>query len=248
MVSNVTGVEEHKERYRVARMRASHLPEATEIVRRALPHSLAAELGPGFLRELLASYATMPRGHAFVSLHRGRVAGLVAGTEDSVFHRHLLLKRRLFPLATRAAWGLMSSPRTLLRLFKYLRPSMPARRTAALRDNGQHGEEPVPAASLVLLAVDPDHQRRGIGDQLSEAFLEGLSARGVESVKLAVGVENEQAVSFYLSRGWRRAGRYATPEGGSIYRMVRSTLVPAERRRSGLGRTPADAAGRLSSG
>jgi ribosomal protein S18 acetylase RimI-like enzyme len=227
MASNAIAAEE----YTIAPLRASYLPEAARVVSRALPDSLVAAMGAGFLQELLSSYATLPGGYAQVCLQGDRVAGCIVGTEDSGLHRRLLLKHRWFPMVTRAAQGLVSSPRILLRLLKYVRPSLPSRRTASVRDNGRHEEQHIPAASLVLLAVDPGHQRRGIGDQLSEAFLEEMSRRRVDSVKLAVDTENAQAISFYLSRGWKRAGRYLTPEGGYIYRMVRSTREGAPPRR-----------------
>jgi ribosomal protein S18 acetylase RimI-like enzyme len=112
---------------------------------------------------------------------------------------------------------------------------------------GRREAEVVPAASLVLLAVDPDYQRRGIGDRLTDAFLAELRRRGAESVKLAVDTDNTSAVAFYQSRGWRRVGRYATPDGGFIYRMVRSTGDVVERRGSnGWDRVPAGAADRRS--
>ncbi len=218
------------ERYQIAYLHPSHIPGAAKVISVALPDSLLSALGTQFLEELISSYISLPGGCAYVCTRGDRVVGLVVGSEDSGRHRQLLLRWRWFAMALRVARGVILSPHLLVRVLKYLGPRLPLRRLAPSDGDSRRGAGTIPAASLVFLAVDPEHQRHGIGNRLSRAFLAGMSRRGVRRVKLAVGADNERALSFYLSRGWRMVGRFRTSEGRPVYRLVRSTDLSAEAR------------------
>ena len=61
-------------------------------------------------------------------------------------------------------------------------------------------------AELLLLAVDPGHQRRGIGRLLLEQFVEQAAAAGTARVHLEVR-DGNPAVRMYRMAGFEPAGR-----------------------------------------
>ena len=71
-------------------------------------------------------------------------------------------------------------------------------------------------AELLLLAVLPDHQRRGIGARLLEHFLERARNEGVARVHLEVR-DGNPAVEMYRNAGFSAVGRrrnyYHAPNG-----------------------------------
>lgn len=56
------------------------------------------------------------------------------------------------------------------------------------------------AFEFVELAVDPDHQGRGIGGRLHDAILDGVTER---TALLSTGVAPSNAHHLYASRGWQ---------------------------------------------
>jgi len=61
-------------------------------------------------------------------------------------------------------------------------------------------------AELLLLAVAPDHQRRGIGQLLLEQFVDCARAAGANRVHLEVR-EGNPAAAMYRLAGFKPAGR-----------------------------------------
>lgn len=55
---------------------------------------------------------------------------------------------------------------------------------------------------VYYLAVDPEHQRRGIGRQLMLAAEDWLRETGTPKLSLMVRAENEQAHAFYEALGY----------------------------------------------
>jgi ribosomal-protein-alanine N-acetyltransferase len=83
-------------------------------------------------------------------------------------------------------------------------------------------------AHLVLLAVRPQHQRRGIGRELVAWLLESCKVAGVASVHVELRARNSAAVALYASSGFaetlRVPGYYRGRE--AAIRMVRILRVP----------------------
>ena len=80
------------------------------------------------------------------------------------------------------------------------------------------------------LAVDPEHQRRGLGRWLVRAVLRSARTRELEAVSLHVSTGNAAAVALYASLGFTKAERLAAfysagrfPEGGDAWLMIRGT-------------------------
>ena len=64
-------------------------------------------------------------------------------------------------------------------------------------------EENPPLAHIITLDVDGKHRRHGIGASLLEMLESNLAARGVRSILLETAVDNDAAVAFWKSRGYR---------------------------------------------
>ena len=65
------------------------------------------------------------------------------------------------------------------------------------------------AAHLNLLAVDPAHQRRGVGRKLMSWLEETAATAGTFVIGLELRASNEAALAFYTNLGYRELGRVA---------------------------------------
>lgn len=63
-----------------------------------------------------------------------------------------------------------------------------------------------PEAHITTVAVDPDHQRRGIGLKLMLGMVDEALARGAKSVSLEVRKTNDPAKALYERFGFRPIG------------------------------------------
>jgi ribosomal protein S18 acetylase RimI-like enzyme len=78
------------------------------------------------------------------------------------------------------------------------------------------------------LAVDPAHQRAGLGRALVRAAVRSARRRGFDLVSLHVSTGNTAAIALYTSEGFRKAERLAGfysgrrfPDEGDAWLMVR---------------------------
>lgn len=213
--------------YRIAPLTPRHLSRTATVFAQSFPNTLLAALGPSFLRELLASYVHLPGGCGYVCLDGEEVVGFVVGSEDSGQHRRTLLRQRWAPLMLRALHRLATSPQLARLLARYLFFHLSSSPLSGRRR--QEEADVIPPASLTLVAVAPEHRRRGIGDRLTRAFLREMASRGTDRVKLAVSVSNEAALSLYVKQGWRVAGCYRSSEDRLAYRLIYEVASPATR-------------------
>lgn len=83
-------------------------------------------------------------------------------------------------------------------------------------------------AHLVLLAVRPTYQRRGIARRMTQWLVESAATAGVSSIHVEVRVRNKAAYQFYRSIGFaetlRLAGYYRGRE--TAIRMMRMLRPP----------------------
>ena len=80
---------------------------------------------------------------------------------------------------------------------------------------------------IANIAVNPVHQRSGLGGKLLDAAVEAANAAECEAVWLEVRISNEPAQRLYESRGFeqigRRRGYYRAPvEDALVLRLSRS--------------------------
>ena len=64
-------------------------------------------------------------------------------------------------------------------------------------------EENPPLAHIITLDVDARHRRHGVGTALLKTQETNLASRGVRSILLETATDNEPAVAFWKTRGYR---------------------------------------------
>lgn len=75
----------------------------------------------------------------------------------------------------------------------------------AIAESGlEHGTR---IGHIVTIDVDPASRRKGIGQQLMQAMIDGLSDVGAIAVRLEVAVDNLEAQAFYRQLGFIPTGR-----------------------------------------
>ncbi len=75
-------------------------------------------------------------------------------------------------------------------------------------------------AHIISLAVDPTHQRRGLGRQILEELLNQARAVGCRWATLEVNAHNQAAIHLYESAGFQPLGRrkgYYNGEDALVY-------------------------------
>jgi ribosomal protein S18 acetylase RimI-like enzyme len=220
-------------RYSIEPASLNHLPGMVWLFQESFPDSPFTVLGRSFLEEVVASYVAEPGACAYVCLLGGsdEVAGLILGSEDSSRHRRLLFSHHRARMLLKAARGLAGSSRAFAKFLRFAASFLPARRgtdwVVSVRGQGN-----IPPASLTFLAVSEQHRRRGIAGQLTEQFLREMRSRGIERLKLAVAADNEPALAFYLSRGWRISARVSASNRVEAYRLTYEA-PPSPQRRTG---------------
>ena len=64
-------------------------------------------------------------------------------------------------------------------------------------------EENPPLAHIITLDVEAKHRRHGVGTELLKTLESNLAARGVRSILLETAIDNQAAVAFWQSHGYR---------------------------------------------
>ena len=82
---------------------------------------------------------------------------------------------------------------------------------------------------LLLLAVHPDHRRRGIGQQLTQQWLDAVQPHA-DIAFLEVAADNLPAIALYSELGFgitgRRVAYYARESGPSIDALIMQRALP----------------------
>lgn len=61
----------------------------------------------------------------------------------------------------------------------------------------------IDTAHIMVFAVNPDHQRKGIGSEILAFTLDVIRKSPIVRVRLEVKVDNNQAIQFYKKRGFK---------------------------------------------
>ena len=161
-------------------------------------------LGVGFLEHLYRQMLDSPESVVLVAEDDYAPVGFVAGTTNVDALYRAFVRRRGFRAATAAS-------------FRLARPSTIRRAWETYRYDGDHLDTP---AELLSMAVADPFRGRGTGKALGIAFLEAMTARGVDRVKVVVGADNEGALAAYRSMGFIEAGTIEVHAGEPSVAMI----------------------------
>lgn len=69
--------------------------------------------------------------------------------------------------------------------------------------SGTFGGDVKNSGRILMLAVHPYYRRSGIGSSLMDTFEDHCISKGVNRITLEVRPSNEEAIEFYMSRGYK---------------------------------------------
>ncbi len=161
-------------------------------------------LGVGFLEHLYRQMLESAEPVVLVAEDDYAPVGFVAGTTNVDALYRAFVRSRGIRAATAAS-------------FRLARPSTIRRAWETYRYDGDHLDTP---AELLSMAVAGPFRGRGLGKALGIAFLETMTARGVDRVKVVVGADNEGALAAYRSMGFVAAGTIEVHAGEPSVAMI----------------------------
>jgi ribosomal protein S18 acetylase RimI-like enzyme len=147
-------------------------------------------LGRRFLTRLYRRIARAPGSVLLVAEAGDRVVGFVAATAST---RHLyadFLRHDALPAGLAAAPAVLRAPRRVWETLRHGR-----------------GEQDLPAAEVLSIAVAAAAGGQGTGGALLAAALDGLARQGVTEAHVVTAVGNQTALAMYERAGFRHRGR-----------------------------------------
>lgn len=201
----------------------SDLDATAAIHQLAFPHAAISQLGHSVARRYHQSLSERSDVTAFGAFVAGRLAGYCfAGTSHDV--EGAFLRENLLYVSSR----LMSKPTLLCQPFirsrigaglRFLRsttpraPSTPAAKVDEAHLTVRLGPSVAESLTILYVAVDPRHQRRGLGRALLEHCEDVARLRGFRQLDLSVYLDNTRAIEFYEDAGWQREHRHGEWQG-----------------------------------
>ena len=180
--------------------------------REAFPGFFLSTLGEPFLVQFYRGFLTDDSAVSVVARGAdGRVRGAVVGTTEPAGFFRRLVKSRWPGFVLASARVVVLNPRAAPRLLRAVR---------------YRGETPAGCQGALLssLCVDPSLQGTGVGRQLVEAWTREVASRGVVDMAfLTTDAEDNSGVNrFYQAQGWVLSDSYATREGRSMNRYMKT--------------------------
>jgi len=160
-------------------LRKTDLPQVASLYATRLVNSTYAQLGGGFLRELIAGIDRSPQGIVLVDTDDAGVSGFMAAATDVEGLFAWLKTHRRWALGWRAALGLLRRPTLLPQLL----------RTDDYFAKVDHAHI---QAELLYVAVRPELARSKLSSRLLGAMLYALHVRGATAVRVTCEKDNDQ--------------------------------------------------------
>ena len=188
----------------------------TDIERIVEVHNVAfkdfflTSLGCRFLALYYRSVLRHPRGILLVSDKGEGVIGFCAGTLLSAGFNSCLIKSNFRSYVIDGLKLLITNPISLWHLFKNF-----SKENSNVGDKGEYAE-------LLSIAVDPNTQRSGAGRSMLLALEEEVKKRGGKQLSLTTDYnDNEKAIGFYHSLGYREWYDFVTYPNRRMYRLIK---------------------------
>ena len=167
-------------------------------------------LGSRFLALYYRSVLNNPRGILLVSDNGDGVIGFCAGTLLSAGFNSNLIKKNFSAYALEGLKLLFTNPVSLWHLFKNF-----SKEDSNVGDKGEYAE-------LLSIAVDPNTQRSGAGKSMLLALEEEVKKRGGKQLSLTTDYnDNEKAIGFYHSLGYKEWYDFVTYPNRRMYRLIK---------------------------
>ena len=178
----------------IVKMTENYIDRVIDIHIECFKDSFLTTLNRDVLSSMYNNYISSELGCAYVCIINETILGFIVGTVNpSVYYNQLLKKRGL-----RILWltlkRVIRNPGVLKEI---------ARRDFSGFFRPNESEESYRRASLDSIAVKQEYWGTGIARQLTEAFLNDLTARGVSEVHLGVAATNVRAKQFYEKMGFK---------------------------------------------
>lgn len=181
-----------------------------DIHQRAFPDFFLTTLGTGFLRLFYKSVLTHPKGILLISANENGVIGFCAGTMLSAGFNSSLIKNNLFNYTIEGLKVLFTKPMALLHLYKNM-----SKEDSRIGDKGEYAE-------LLSIGVNPKTQRTGAGKSMLQALEVEVKKRGGRELSLTTDYnDNEKAIGFYHSLGYKEWYDFTTYPNRKMYRLIK---------------------------
>lgn len=181
-----------------------------EVHNAAFKDFFLTSLGSRFLALYYRSVLMHPRGVLLVSDNGEGVIGFCAGTLLSAGFNSSLIKSNFSSYVIEGLKLLITNPISLWHLFKNF-----SKENSNVGDKGKYAE-------LLSIAVDPNTQRSGAGKSMLLALEEEVKKRGGKQLSLTTDYnDNEKAIGFYQSLGYKEWYDFVTYPNRRMYRLIK---------------------------
>lgn len=183
-----------------------------DIHSKAFPNFFLTSLGTSFLRLYYLSVLKHSQGLLLICVKdNGEIVGFCAGTILSASFNKRLVKSNFVAYAKQGFKLLFTNPVSLWHLYKNM-----SKEVGEVGDKGEYAE-------LLSIAVDPNVQRTGAGKKLLLALEVEAKKRGSRQMSLTTDYyNNEKAVSFYYSLGYKNWYDFVTYPHRKMYRLIKT--------------------------
>ena len=168
-------------------------------------------LGPKFLTFYYTCFLKSCETVTMVAEEEGKVYGFTTLTKVSKGFNSRLIMSNFFAFCLLSFKMLFTTPKSLLRLVKNL-----TKKGEGIEDNESYAE-------LYSIGVSKTAQGKGVGKKLLAASEEVMKQEGVTCISLTTDFyQNEQAVGFYHSMGYKTLYEFMTYPNRKMYRLIKT--------------------------
>lgn len=168
-------------------------------------------LGADFLKFYYLNFVRSKETVTLVAEDGNRVVGFSAATTNCKGFNSRLIKSNLFGFCMLTLKLIFTNSKALLRLVKNL-----TKKSSEIDDNEEYAE-------LYSIGVDQSQQGKGIGKLMLTKTEVALKHKGVEKVSLTTDYnENEHAIGFYKSMGYKTLYEFVTYPNRKMYRFIKT--------------------------
>lgn len=194
----------------VKKAQEKDIPDIVAVHIKAFPDFFLTLLGEGFLKLYYKSVLKSSDGVLLIGQSEGETTGFCAGTLLSAGFNTRLIKSNLMGYFGQGIKLLFTHPLRIWHLFKNM-----TKENADVGDKGEYAE-------LLSIGVNPDKQGGGVGKRMLMALEEEVAQRDVTKLSLTTDFENnEKAIGFYRSLGYKEWYDFVTYPNRRMYRMIK---------------------------